>query len=182
MAEFACQAQIPEPPGSCGGGGSTNYPPPSYNPTPQVPEQGAIIASEMTHDVIEWWNFNNHVFEVEWRATLTDGSWTNIGEGYNTFEHQYPEGFYRVIERPDKAVQLVWNNSTTNMIWSASTTCEWLSVECLNTNIPPEWGEGYVIVSMIDIPEEGSKGVYRIIGSAGGIINTQDCTIIFGEL
>jgi hypothetical protein len=133
----------PPPPG--GGGGSTNNTPPSSHVPAPRPVVDGLIHTE-TLDVIEWYNFDSRVFTVEHRQTLTDGSWASVGEGYKGYVHNNPEGFYRVIKSPTDVVFPVWNSGTSNLLWTASTTSEWATIECLNTNIPPEWGEGYVIV------------------------------------
>ena len=86
----------------------------------QIPRNGAI--HRMDSEVIEWWNLSNRCFTVEHRLKLTDGSWTNIGEGYEVYQHDNPEGFYRVIESKTDVVFPVWNSGTTNLVWTASST------------------------------------------------------------
>lgn len=136
-------AQLPDP--TDPGNQNTNAPSAGTNAYVQAVEHGAIITASMTTNVIEWWNFENHVFTVQHRVALTDGGWTNVGEGYNVYEHNNPAGFYRVIESPWDAVHVIWNSGPTNMLWTASSASEWVTVECYNTNLIPEWGAGYVI-------------------------------------
>jgi hypothetical protein len=134
----------------------------------QLPQDGAIKVVEMTGETIEWWNFRHRVFTVEWRAKLTDGSWITVGEGISSFEHQCPEGFYRVIAQDTTAVFPVWNSGTintsgeSNMIWEASTDADWVVLDCINTNLPPEWGEGYVVVTAIGEATNGTEAIITI--------------------
>jgi hypothetical protein len=137
----------PTPPG----GGGTNGPPSAVTNAPR-PVIDGLIHTE-TLEIIEWYNFSHHVFTVEHRLALTDGSWTNIGEGYKDYVHNNPIGFYRVIKSETDVVFPVWNSGTTTMIWTASTESPYATIECFNTNIPPEWGEGYIIVRT-DAPPE----------------------------
>jgi hypothetical protein len=134
-------AQGPPIPGGGGGGGTNNLPPYVHTPRPVI---NGLIHTE-TLDVIEWYNFDNHLFTVEHRQTLGDGSWATIGEGFDDYVHNNPEGFYRVLRSATDVVFPVWNSGTTNMIWTATCSSPHVTIECLNTNIPPEWGEGFII-------------------------------------
>jgi hypothetical protein len=140
------------PPTGGGGGTRTNSTPSTNNyvSTPRPVIDGLIHTEGL--DVIEWYNFDSHLFTVEHRQTLTDGSWTNIGEGYKGYVHNNPEGFYRVLRSETDVVFPVWNSGTTNMVWTATSTSPYVTIECLNTNIPPEWGEGFII-ARTDLPE-----------------------------
>lgn len=137
----------PIPPIDGGGGGARTNSTPAYTNvyTRQHPVHGAIKTATMTMNVMEWWNFSDHVFTVEHRLALADGSWTNIGEGYKGYKHNDPDGFYRVLESPRDVVIQVRNSGTSNLLWSASTTSEWATLECYSSNIPPEQGEGHII-------------------------------------
>jgi hypothetical protein len=158
---------------------STNSTPQIGSYTEQQMEHGAIITAKMTGEVIEWWNLRNGYFDVEHRARLTDGGWVNVGSGYKQFEHNNPDGFYRVIQRESVGVFPVWNAGTTDMVWSASTECNWIELELVNTNIPPEWGEGYILAELVDTPTNGAEGVITVF-TVGALSNqTKQCTIIY---
>lgn len=80
------------------GGGGTNATP-TYAPfVPQAVEHGAIKTASMTTNSFGWWNHSNTVFNVNHRSDLTDGSWTNIGDGYNRYLHNDHSGFYCVTD------------------------------------------------------------------------------------
>lgn len=56
----------------------------------------------------------------------------------------------------------VWNGGTSDLSWYATSSNELVQIECLNTNIPPEWGEGYIIVRdpvpcIIDVWGDGGQ-------------------------
>ena len=132
----------------------------------------SLILAALIHTVapnhIEWWNCENRVFTVQWRQRLDDGSWVDVGEGYDAFQHNNPSGFYRVLATDD-VIFPVRNAGTSDLEWTA--TCPTLELECINTNIPPEWGEGYIVA------RGGNIGVGEHIITVTGGGRSMQCTI-----
>ena len=68
----------------------------SLKPSPRVlMEDGRII--KWSAEAIEW-HIEAPYYRVEWRESLTEGSWKRIGfRTGDTFTHKKAEGFYRII-------------------------------------------------------------------------------------
>jgi hypothetical protein len=102
-----------------------------------------------------------------------------------SFTHNNPVGFYKVLREPYTVVIPVWNSGTSDIDWIATTDCTWLEfVSDVGFNVKPELGEGFLVITLHNPPSTWEVGVITITaGDSGeGVLNqSKQVTVVINN-